>query len=189
MTNTLKSQLTFVAVPSGGTATLSHNIKLNGTDIEPDHLTFENQNFDWFASDATTLTIINNGTAAETGRVLCELWHTIERVFGDGSKNLPSKPFVDRGVDLNTGGGGAGPTNWLAFDYIGTGLETTIVTVPIPVVRPNALYQVLYTLGTVVQQFTVNLVDGTELVGSFQVNISTAPLALGDVVHFQVFNA
>jgi hypothetical protein len=108
--NTLKSQLTFTNVAPGATATLPHTIKLNGTDIEPDHLAFENQDFDYVSSTVTTLTVINNGVAVATGRVLCELWHTIERVFGDGTQNLPNKPFIDRGVNLASG---AGPSRYV----------------------------------------------------------------------------
>lgn len=189
MANTLKSQLTFTNVAPGATATLPHNIKLNGTDFPPDHITFENQNFDYVSSTATTLTVINNSTTdVETGRVLCELWHTIERVFGDGSQNLPNKPFIDRGVDLTGGGGGgSGPTNWQSFTYTATGAEGQAFTVPIPVAQPNAAYEVLWRLGTVVRQFSLAVVDGSELVGAFDVETTTAP-ELGDLIHFSVFN-
>lgn len=187
MANTLKSQLTFTDVAPGGTATLPHDIKLNGTDIEPDHITFENQNFDYVSSTATTLTVINNGAGVETGRVLCELWHTIERVFGDGSQNLPNKPFIDRGVNLGGGGGGTGPSNWQSFTYTATGAEGAAFTVAIPVAQPDANYEVLWRLGTVVRQFSLAVVDGSELVGAFDVETTTAP-ELGDLIHFSVFN-
>ncbi len=113
MANTLKSQLVFTSVPAGGTAALPHGLQLNGAPRQPDHIEFENADFDYVSSSATTVTVINNGTSAATCRVLCELWHTFERVFADGEENLASKPFVDRGVG-GSGGGGTADTAAIA---------------------------------------------------------------------------
>lgn len=91
-------------------------------------------------------------------------------------------------VNDASGGGSGSPTNWQAFVYTATGVEGATFTVPIPVAQPDALYEVLWRLGTVVRQFTLVVDDATKLVGSFDVELSTEP-QLGDEIHFNVFNA
>jgi hypothetical protein len=100
MATTLKAQLAFASVAAGDTATLPHNLNLNGAPFAPDAISIENPDFDCVSSTSTTVTVINNGVVEADCRILCELWHTIERVFGDGSKNLTGKPFISRGVSL-----------------------------------------------------------------------------------------
>ncbi len=110
MATTLKSQLVFITVAAGGTATLPHNLNFNGTLLAPDCVSFENPVFNFVSSTSTTITVINTGLVPASCRVLCELWHTYERAFGDVAITaLPGKPFINRGVNLGGGGTIAGP--------------------------------------------------------------------------------
>lgn len=90
--------------------------------------------------------------------------------------------------DASGGGGSGSPTNWQAFVYTATGVEGANFTVTIPVAQPDAAYEVLWRLGTVVRQFTLVVDDASKLVGSFDVELTTAP-QLGDEIHFNVYNA
>lgn len=100
MPNILKSQLEYIAVAPGATATLPTTLSLSGVDYPPDIISFDNPDFDYSSHTTTTLTVINKGAVVASCRVLCEHWHTIERSFGSNSTlNLPNRPFVNRGVD------------------------------------------------------------------------------------------
>lgn len=100
----------------------------------------------------------------------------------------PGQPQVWLGsAETSSGGGGSSPTNWQSFEYIATGTEGLLFTVPIPVAQPNANYQVRWMPGDNVRNMGLRLVDGSELVASFDVVVTTEPEA-GDVFHFDVFN-
>ena len=104
MATTLKAVLQFTAVPAGGTATLAHGLNVSGTAVVPDAVALDNPAFDYVSSTTTTVTVVNNDTAAGSCDVLCERWHTVERAFGDGAATLPVVPFISRGA---AAGGGA----------------------------------------------------------------------------------
>jgi hypothetical protein len=96
--NVLKSQLSFVAVAPGAVAVLAHGLSVDNVAQQPDAIAIENQDFDYVSSTTTTVTVINNGAAAASCRILCEVWHTFERVFGgNATTSLTGKPFVSRG--------------------------------------------------------------------------------------------
>jgi hypothetical protein len=89
MATTLKAVLQFTAVPAGSTATLAHGLNVGGTAVVPDAIALDNPAFDYVSSTTTTVTVVNNDTAAGSCDVLCEKWHTVERAFGDGAAALP----------------------------------------------------------------------------------------------------
>lgn len=103
MATTLKAVLQFTAVPAGGTATLTHGLNVGGTAAVPDAIALDNPAFDYVSSSSTTVTVINNDTAAGSCDVLCEKWHTVERAFGDGAAALPVAPFISRGAAAGGG--------------------------------------------------------------------------------------
>lgn len=179
MANTLKAQIDYVAVPAGGTATLPHMLQLAGTSFAPDCVSFENPEFDYVSSTATTLTVINNGLAPASCRVLVELWHTIERVFGNGSPALPNKPFISRGVDR---GGGSGGVPDQVFTYVCTGAEGSDFFIPLPAARPDDDYVPQVTCGGVAEILTFDVPDLVALdrtTTQFRVVASSA-VQLGD---------
>src|SRR5690606_41335307 len=96
-------------------------------------------------------------------------------LIGDGVSNGTTVAVV-----------GGTPTGWQSFDYVATGLESQTFTVTIPLAMVGA-YQVRCLLGTVVRQFGVNLVDGSETPTTFDVDVTTEPQQ-GDVIHFDVYN-
>jgi hypothetical protein len=101
MANVLKSQLSFANVAPGATATLAHNLSLDGVALQPDAISIENPDFDCVSSTTTTVTVINNGPDVADCRILCEFWHSFERVFGDNAtQSLTGKPFISRGVSM-----------------------------------------------------------------------------------------
>lgn len=103
MATTLKAVLQFTAVPAGGTATLAHGLNVSGTAVVPDAVALDNPAFDYVSSTTTTVTVVNNDTAAGSCDVLCERWHTVERAFGDGAATLPVVPFISRGAAAGGG--------------------------------------------------------------------------------------
>lgn len=176
MTNTLKSQLSYLAVAAGGQATLPHHIQLNDTNIQPDHIDIENPSFDYVSSTTTTVTMINNSLAPASCRILCELWHTIERVFGDGSQNLPAKPFISRG---SSGGGGSASTAQV-FTYVCTGAEGSDFNITLPAARMDDNYVPQVTCGGVTQVMAFDLPDllaGDRTTTQFRVITSVAVTA------------
>lgn len=180
MANTLKSQLSFANVASGGTAVLAHGIQLNGTALEPDFISIENPLFDYVSSTDTTVTVINNGPDVDSCRILCELWHTIERVFGDGSKNLPSKPFISRGVD--DGGGGSDTTQ--RFTYECDGSEGSDFFITLPAARADDDYIPQVTNGGVTELLVFDcpdIVAGDRTTTQFRV-ITSAAVQAGDLL-------
>lgn len=99
--NVLKSQLSYAGVAPGATATLAHSLSLNSVALQPDAIAIENPDFDYVSSTTTTVTVRNNGPVAADCRILCEFWHSIERVFGNNAtQSLTGKPFISRGVSL-----------------------------------------------------------------------------------------
>jgi hypothetical protein len=100
----------------------------------------------------------------------------------------PGQPDVWLGsAETSGGGGGSSPTNWQSFEYVADGTEGLQFTVPIPAAQPNANYEVRWMPGDNVRNMGLRLVDGSELVGAFDVVVTTEP-ELGDVFHFDVFN-
>jgi hypothetical protein len=140
--NTLKSEVTYT-LAAGASLALPHNLQLNDTSFEPDIISFDDPNFDYVSSTSTTVTIINNGLALASCTILCELWHTIERVFGSNAQNLAVKPFINRG----SGGGGGGASTTQVFTVIATGAEGSDFFVVLPAARPDDNYVPQVTCG------------------------------------------
>lgn len=114
---------------------------------------------------------------------------TIDGVAGPAS--IPpegSRLLISDGVSNWTTVAVVGGTvsGWQSFDYTATGLESQTFTVTIPLAMVGA-YQVRCLLGTVVRQFGVALVDGSETPTTFDVDVTTEPQQ-GDVIHFDVYN-
>ena len=177
MATTLKSQLEYTTVAAGATAVLSHNLNVQGFSRAPDEISFENQIFDYVSHTSTTLTVVNNGAVAASCRVLCELWHTFERVFGDGSQNLPSKPFVNRGVDLAS----AGAVDQV-FTYTCTGAEGSDFVITLPAARADDDYVPQVTCGGTTAIYGVDcpdLIAGDRTTTQFRV-VTSAAVQLAD---------
>lgn len=98
MATTLKSEVTFLAVPPGGVVSLPHNLKILQTrKVVPDHAEATNPVFTILVAfcDDTVVTVRNDDTVPASCTVLCEYWYTPERAFGAASvTDLPLKPFV-----------------------------------------------------------------------------------------------
>lgn len=126
------------------------------------------------------------GQVGQQSVVVTANW--VRAVVSGRSTSLPFTATAAVGAinDASSGGGGSGPTNWQSFDYVATGLEAQAFTVTIPVAIAGA-YQVRCLLGTVVRQFGVAVVDGSETPNTFDVDVTTEPQQ-GDVIHFDVFN-
>jgi hypothetical protein len=152
--NTLKSQLTYT-LAAGASLALPHNLSLNGTGAEPDFISIENPDFDYVSSTTTTVTMINNGLVLASCRILCELWHTIERVFGDGTPALPAGPFISRGVNMS--GGATTPDQ--VFTYTCTGAEGSDFFIVLPVARPDDDYVPQVSCGGVTGILTFDMPD------------------------------
>lgn len=114
--DTLKSSVAFVAVPAGGQATLPHHLSVSGVAYQPDITTPEFASFEVISQDVTDVTVKNNGGVAADCHLLCELWHPIERQFGeppdDGNLELHliPRPFIPNqlvggGASVGAGGG------------------------------------------------------------------------------------
>jgi hypothetical protein len=94
----LKNIITFTAVGAGSQATLPHGLNVDGQGTIPDKIEFDNGEFSYVSADATDVTVQNDGAAPASVNVLCEHWHTFERVFGATSVTaLTPQPFVVEG--------------------------------------------------------------------------------------------
>ncbi len=126
--DTLKSIVTASAVPSGGSVTVAHNLKVSGVSYKPDRATPDLASFEILSATTTTITVRNNGQATATGLVLCEVWHPIDRQFGvppdDGSlvSHLTPQPFVGNSSATTSGGivFGSGQDGATVFDGVNT---------------------------------------------------------------------
>lgn len=105
MPNRLIATLNTGAVASGASITLAHGINNNGAGLKPDYVERSNDNFEVTDTTTTTITVRNNGLAADS----CDLWierkHSIPRVLG-GTPLTPA-PFVpgsDGGGSANANG-------------------------------------------------------------------------------------
>ena len=182
MGTTLKAQLVFSAVPALSNATLDHGINVNSVPLIPDHVFLDNSDFSFVSATTTQITIMNTSAAPATCRVLVELWHTIERVFGavptSFMEQLPNPPFVTMGG----GGGGSGGGVSQAFTYTCTGAEGSDFFIPLPVVQAADNYIPTALCGGVEQIFTVDLPDimaGDRKVNEFRV-ITSADVRSND---------
>jgi hypothetical protein len=179
----LKSQLVFTNIGAGLQSTQPHGLNVQGLELIPDHLHFDNADFGFVAATTTTVTVINNGVAPGTCRVLCELWHTFERPFGvpltEYVVQLPNPPFVSLG---GGGGGGGGGSVSQAFTYTCTGAEGSDFFISLPVAQANDNYIPTALCGGVEQIFTVDLPDlvaGDRTTTQFRV-ITSADVRLND---------
>lgn len=94
MADVLLSQLQFVDVAAGGSATLPHGLNIEGIAEIPDFLWQNNPNFS-LSADNVDVIVINNSDAIASVVVMCELPHSISRVFGvEGQESLAIRPFV-----------------------------------------------------------------------------------------------
>lgn len=90
----LKNVVAFANVAAGGQATLAHGLLINGVGAIPDHVEFDNGDFDFVSADATNLMVRNTGTAVASVNALVERWHSIPRALLPGVANLTPRPFV-----------------------------------------------------------------------------------------------
>ena len=181
MATVLKKLLTFTNLAAGGTSSQNHGLNVQGLLKIPDHIHFDNANFNLVSATTTIITVVNNGGVAATGRVLCELWHTYERAFGnsltDYVEQLPNPPFVTRGASGSSGGGTA-----LAFTYTCTGVEGSDFFITLPVAQATDNYIVNVELGgtsVIYEMDCPDLLAGDRTTTQFRV-ITTASVVSGD---------
>lgn len=105
MLDKIKSELSFVGIPIGGTQTMAHGLVMSDAPLAPDEVKLQFPGaFEVVASDTISLTIRNVGSAVGNCVCLLETWHPIERMFGsdpgDGSfqHNLTPRPFTSGAV-------------------------------------------------------------------------------------------
>ena len=187
MPNVLKSALTFTGVAAGGQATLPHLLSNNGVALQPSLIAFDVRfpGFSYVASSTTTVTVQNDNVAAADCVLLCEWWHTIERVFPGSPPPLvlPVTPIV-----IGGGSGGGGTSTLQAFTYTCTGAEGDDFVVPLPAVRASDDYAVVATPSSVLFTFTLNCPDtlaGDRTTTQFRV-ITSTPVSAGDLIDFLV---
>lgn len=94
MADVLLSQLQFADVAAGGSAALPHGLNIEGIAEIPDFLWQDNPNFS-LTADNVDVTVTNNSDAIASVVVMCEMPHSISRVFGvEGQESLAIRPFV-----------------------------------------------------------------------------------------------
>lgn len=126
MATTLKSIVRFVGVPPGATVSLPHNLRWSppgGSDQPqvPDHVEGNAAGF-MVTADATLATVTNTGPDPASIDVLCELWHTIERPFGDAAVlSIIPRPYV-----LTPSGSGGGNLIIVQDEGVVAGVRDTI---------------------------------------------------------------
>lgn len=112
MSDILKSIAQFVDVPAATSASLPHGLNVKGRPEVPDHVEVNNGVFTVTADD-TDVTVTNTSLAAASVDALCEMWHSIPRVFGLSNQNvkdsLPVRPYVPAGAGSGGGGIVTGP--------------------------------------------------------------------------------
>lgn len=84
MATTIKSLVTFTAVPPGGQVSLPHNLKVGTRAVRPDIAERSSARFSVVLAltDTNQVTVQNDSLVVADCLVLCEYWHTIERAFG-----------------------------------------------------------------------------------------------------------
>jgi hypothetical protein len=119
----LKSLVSFENIAAGATPSEAHNLNVAGIPVVPDEVKLSNPDFSFVAADDETVTVRNDGAAVGDCDVLCECWHTVERVFGAAqTKELATRPF-----NAATGGGSASAAAFLG--YFGDGSDGDVVLV------------------------------------------------------------
>jgi hypothetical protein len=94
--NTLKSLLEVSDLGPGAEVTIPHNLHRFGVSQIPDHVGRDNASLEVLESDvtATDVTVRNTSDLPQSGRILCELWHSVERAFGARQVTEISPPFI-----------------------------------------------------------------------------------------------
>jgi len=118
MATQLKNIVEFAAVAAGASLQLPHGLNVEDVGVIPDFVDFDNGNFELTASDATNLTMQNNGGAVGTCQVLAELWHSVARVFPGA---VTPRPFVGGG-----GGTGGSISNPLILKTVAAGGDVSV---------------------------------------------------------------
>lgn len=95
MSERLKNILQFAGLAPGASVVLPHDLHTSlGTPLAPD-IIFVPDNAVTVTSDAVNVTVTNDSAEPQSGALLVESWHTIERAFGDeANKDLPVKPYI-----------------------------------------------------------------------------------------------
>lgn len=90
-------------------ATVDLNI-LQGLEVTPDIIAFDNPAFDFVSLVGTTLAVVNEGASEQTTNIWLVYWHSVERSYGSASvKQLSPAPFVMRGAGSGGARGGTTP--------------------------------------------------------------------------------
>lgn len=112
MSDALKVYANFVAVPAGGTQTITHHLNVAGKPIAPDKVDLQFPlTFQFVSSNTLTITIRNVSDGVGDCIALLQAWHPVERSFGQGLPDdgtfkafLSPQPFVSQGAS-GAGGG------------------------------------------------------------------------------------
>jgi hypothetical protein len=113
MATQIKNIVRFVNVAPGATVVLPHELAISppgGGELPqvPDHVTPDAAGF-VITADAINVTVTNTNPTPVTVNVLVEVWHSIERAFGDVAvEDLVPKPFIE---DSGGAGGGGSAIN------------------------------------------------------------------------------
>lgn len=182
MATQLHQILAFLNVPNGGTATLPHNVNINGFGVLPDRVFFDSGGFAVNAISTSSLTVQNNSGALASVNVWLEHFHTIERDFGAAQVlALSPQPFIVSG-----GGSGGLTGNQQVFRYIATGAEGSDFFVTLPAARASDVYRVVALLSGVALIVGLDCPDilaGDRTTTQFRV-VSTASVSAGDQIDF-----
>ncbi len=121
MADQLKQIVSFLAVPPGGSVTMSHNINAGGVAYIPDEVEVDNGDFRVTACTSTSITVFNNGVGATNCDVLLQLWQSNTRALGASTQignftgGLTPRPFIGA-----SSGGGSLPVNVAYLDVFQT---------------------------------------------------------------------
>src|SRR5690606_4451588 len=101
--------LTFANVGAGQTATVAHNINVNGTPVHPDSLDPDSKGFSLVSATTTAITVRNDGSSPATLQPASPRVHSSIRALGPSEANLTPQPFWVSGGAPDGGGGGVTP--------------------------------------------------------------------------------
>jgi hypothetical protein len=107
MATQLKNIVRFTNLAAGATIKAPHSLNLEGAAKVPDIVAIPAGAPLRVTADDKDLTITNTGDGPQSGQILVESWHTMERAFGAGNAaRLSPEPFFIQA--LGPGGEGAG---------------------------------------------------------------------------------
>lgn len=108
MATCLKALVPITALAPSATVVVAHGLNVGGYGRKPDEAKVDHGDLVVTATSAGTITVTNQGSSSATGRVLCEVWHSSDRVLG-GPAALAGGTFVP--ATGGSGGGGSGVTD------------------------------------------------------------------------------